>query len=73
MRGKELGQVAILLPNAPEMVASMLASLKARKAYVPLDYNFPRERLQKQVWPLSTVFSSEARFIHAIHQNPTDA
>ena len=46
VRGKELGQAAILLPNTPEMVISMLASLKARKAYVPLDHKFPRERLQ---------------------------
>ena len=46
VRGKELGQAAILLPNTTEMVISMLASLKAHKAYVPLDHSFPRERLQ---------------------------
>jgi sugar O-acyltransferase (sialic acid O-acetyltransferase NeuD family) len=44
--GKELAQAAILLPNTTETVISMLASLKARKAYVPLDHKFPRERLQ---------------------------
>jgi sugar O-acyltransferase (sialic acid O-acetyltransferase NeuD family) len=46
VRGKELGQAAILLPNTTEMVISILASLKAHKAYVPLDHSFPRERLQ---------------------------
>ena len=44
--GKELAQAAILQPNTPELIMSMLASLKARKAYVPLDPNFPKQRLQ---------------------------
>jgi sugar O-acyltransferase (sialic acid O-acetyltransferase NeuD family) len=46
VRGKKLEQAAILLPNTPETVIAMLAALKAFKAYVPLDHNFPRERLQ---------------------------
>ena len=44
--GRELGQAAILLPNTTEMVISLLAALKAHKTYVPLDYSFPKERLQ---------------------------
>ena len=44
--GKELGQAAILQPNTPELIITMLASLKAHKAYVPLDCNFPKERLR---------------------------
>jgi sugar O-acyltransferase (sialic acid O-acetyltransferase NeuD family) len=44
--GKELAQAAILLPNTPEMIIGMLGSLKAHKAYVPLDRNFPMERLR---------------------------
>jgi sugar O-acyltransferase (sialic acid O-acetyltransferase NeuD family) len=46
VRGKKLEQAAILLPNTSETVVSMLALLKAHKAYVPLDHNFPKERLQ---------------------------
>lgn len=46
VRGRKLEQAAILLPNTPDMVLSMLGALKARKAYVPLDHNFPRERLK---------------------------
>jgi len=41
-----LAQVAFLLPNTTETIVAMLASLKARKAYVPLDHNFPTERLR---------------------------
>jgi len=44
--GKELAQAAILLPNTPEMILAILASLKAHKAYVPLDPNFPKDRLR---------------------------
>lgn len=47
--GRELAQAGILLPNAPEMIIAILASLKAHKAYVPLDPNFPKERLQVMV------------------------
>ena len=34
--GKDLTQVAILLPNSTPTIVAMLAALKARKAYVPL-------------------------------------
>jgi sugar O-acyltransferase (sialic acid O-acetyltransferase NeuD family) len=44
--GKEPARVALLLPNTTETILSMLASLKAHKAYVPLDHNFPLERLK---------------------------
>jgi len=44
--GKELAQAAILLPNSNETIIAILASLKAHKAYVPLDPNFPKERLR---------------------------
>lgn len=44
--GKGLAQVALLLPNTPEMIIGILGSLKARKAYVPLDRNYPLERLR---------------------------
>jgi sugar O-acyltransferase (sialic acid O-acetyltransferase NeuD family) len=44
--GKGLAQVALLLPNTPEMIIGMLGSLKAHKAYVPLDRNYPLERLR---------------------------
>src|ERR1022692_1006478 len=44
--GNELAQVAILMPNTADIIIAMLASLKAHKAYVPLDPNFPKERLQ---------------------------
>jgi len=44
--GKGLAQAAILQPSTSEMIISILASLKAHKAYVPLDPKFPKERLQ---------------------------
>lgn len=44
--GTELAQAALLLPNTPDVIVSMLASLKAHKAYVPLDPSFPKERLR---------------------------
>jgi sugar O-acyltransferase (sialic acid O-acetyltransferase NeuD family) len=44
--GKELAQAAILQPNTQELIITMMASLKAHKAYVPLDCNFPKERLR---------------------------
>jgi sugar O-acyltransferase (sialic acid O-acetyltransferase NeuD family) len=44
--GKELAQVGLLLPNTPELVIAIMASLKAHKAYVPLGHNFPIERLR---------------------------
>jgi amino acid adenylation domain-containing protein len=44
--GKGLAQAALLLPNTPEVILAILASLKAHKAYVPLDPNFPKDRLR---------------------------
>jgi amino acid adenylation domain-containing protein len=44
--GQGLAQAAILQPNTPEVIISLLAALKAHKAYVPLDPNFPKERLR---------------------------
>lgn len=44
--GTELAQAAILLPNTCEVIIAMLAALKAHKAYVPLDVNFPKDRLK---------------------------
>lgn len=44
--GSQLAQIAILQANTPDLIISLLASLKARKAYVPLDCNFPKERLR---------------------------
>jgi len=44
--GEKLAQAAILLPHTAEMILGMLASLKAHKAYVPLDPRFPKERLR---------------------------
>ncbi len=45
-KGTKLGQVAILQSNTADLIISLLASLKAHKAYVPLDCNFPKERLR---------------------------
>ena len=44
--GPKLAQVALLLPNKPELILAILGSLKAHKTYVPLDYHFPKERLR---------------------------
>jgi sugar O-acyltransferase (sialic acid O-acetyltransferase NeuD family) len=44
--GTSLAQVAILLPNSAMTIMCMLGALKARKAYVPLDIHFPKERLR---------------------------
>ena len=38
--------VALLLPRGPAMVVSHIAVLKAGAAYLPLDVNYPAERLQ---------------------------
>jgi sugar O-acyltransferase (sialic acid O-acetyltransferase NeuD family) len=43
--GAELAQAAIVQSKSPELVISILAALKAHKAYVPLDPKFPKERL----------------------------
>jgi sugar O-acyltransferase (sialic acid O-acetyltransferase NeuD family) len=61
--GSELGQVAILQSNTPDLIVSLLASLKAHKAYVPLDCNFPRERLR------AMMSDSEAEIILADRQH----
>ncbi|MCY7886185.1 non-ribosomal peptide synthetase DhbF [Bacillus spizizenii] len=37
--------VALVLPRSPEMVASMLAVLKTGAAYLPLDPEFPADRI----------------------------
>jgi sugar O-acyltransferase (sialic acid O-acetyltransferase NeuD family) len=44
--GRNLSQAVLLLPNTPEMIIGMLGALKAHKAYVPLDRNFPMDRLR---------------------------
>lgn len=47
IRGLPMGleRIGILLPNNSETIVSMLGCMKAGKAYVPLDVNFPPERL----------------------------
>jgi sugar O-acyltransferase (sialic acid O-acetyltransferase NeuD family) len=47
--GITLGQAAVLLPNTPDLIITVLASLKAHKAYVPLDPGFPKARLQTMI------------------------
>jgi amino acid adenylation domain-containing protein len=49
VKGTVLGQAAVLLPNNPDLIITILASLKARKAYVPLDPGFPKNRLQHMI------------------------
>ena len=44
-----MAQTALLLPNGPEMIYSMLGSLKAHKAYVPVDAHFPKDRLRAMI------------------------
>jgi amino acid adenylation domain-containing protein len=39
-------RVGLLLPRSLELIVGMLATLKAGAAYVPLDPDYPRERLQ---------------------------
>ena len=43
--GMGMAQAAILLPNSPQIILAILATLKAHKTYVPLDPNFPKDRL----------------------------
>ncbi len=48
LRGQGVGvesRVGILLERSPEMVISLLATLKAGAAYVPLDPAYPKDRL----------------------------
>lgn len=45
-RGMERGNhVGICMPRSPEMIASMLGVLSCGGTYVPLDPNYPKERL----------------------------
>ena len=44
--GRQSGRVAVLLPNTVELILAILGVLKARKAYVPLDRSFPRDRMR---------------------------
>ncbi|SCX62694.1 AMP-binding enzyme C-terminal domain-containing protein, partial [Variovorax sp. EL159] len=39
------GFVALALPRSPEMITAILAILKAGAAYLPLDVDYPKERL----------------------------
>ncbi|MDP9975258.1 natural product biosynthesis luciferase-like monooxygenase protein/amino acid adenylation domain-containing protein [Variovorax paradoxus] len=38
--------VALALPRSPQLIVSLLAILKAGAAYLPLDIEYPRDRLQ---------------------------
>ncbi|MDH6170953.1 natural product biosynthesis luciferase-like monooxygenase protein/amino acid adenylation domain-containing protein [Variovorax boronicumulans] len=38
--------VALALPRSPQLIVSLLAILKAGAAYLPLDVEYPRDRLQ---------------------------
>jgi nonribosomal peptide synthetase DhbF len=56
--------VALALPRSPEMVIALLATAKAGAAYLPLDLDYPPERLAfmlKDANPSCLVTSAEAR------------
>ncbi|MGB5686396.1 MAG: amino acid adenylation domain-containing protein, partial [Candidatus Electrothrix sp.] len=48
--------VAILLDRSPEMVIAVLAALKSGRAYVPIDPNYPPERIQRIVESSNAAF-----------------
>jgi nonribosomal peptide synthetase DhbF len=56
--------VALALPRSPEMVIALLATAKAGAAYLPLDLDYPPERLAfmlKDANPSCLIASAEAR------------
>jgi amino acid adenylation domain-containing protein/non-ribosomal peptide synthase protein (TIGR01720 family) len=42
-------RVAVMLPRSPELLASLLAALRAGAAYIPLDPSYPPDRLAHQL------------------------
>lgn len=55
LTGTELAQVGLLLPNSQNMIAALLACMKAHKVYVPLDTAFPKARLDSMLEDASPV------------------
>ncbi len=47
--GTKMAQICLLLPIPAEFILALLAVLKAHKTYVPLDRNFPEERLKNML------------------------
>ncbi|MEM8924599.1 MAG: amino acid adenylation domain-containing protein [Actinomycetota bacterium] len=54
--GPDPQQVGFVLPNDGTAIAAMLGILKAGKSYVPLDPNFPRDRLAIMLEDAETAF-----------------
>jgi amino acid adenylation domain-containing protein len=59
LRGMGVGpetRVGLCLERSPEMIMAMLAILKTGGVYVPLDPEYPAERLQFMLWDASVDF-----------------
>ena len=65
-------RVGICMARSPEMVAAMLAVWKAGAAYVPLDPQYPHERLQFMLHDSGAqIVISEARFRDHLASSPS--
>jgi amino acid adenylation domain-containing protein len=56
---KSVSYVALCLDRSPELVAGMLAALKAGSAYVPIDPGYPPERLALMLEHVSVVITTK--------------
>jgi amino acid adenylation domain-containing protein len=63
--GDREGRVALVFDHDAPMIAGMLAVMRARKAYVPLDPGYPEQRLERMLQDSA----AEAILIEAKHQN----
>jgi len=69
--GPDVSWVGLCLPRTPALLIALLAILKASAAYVPLDPNYPAERLSFMLADAQVASRAHPVLLSALFASPT--